>query len=125
MSKRAVNILKGVTSRSDLKLTCEERYEELVESFLQWPEVSQEGKGFGSQALKVKGKIFAMLNRDHLIVKLPKARAAELVATGEGEQFDPRRNGHLMKEWLVLSPTSDLDWHSLANEAKEFVASQK
>lgn len=92
---------------------------------MKWPEVSQEGKGFGSQALKVKGKIFAMLSGEKLVVKLPAARVAALVAAGEGEQFEPRRNGRLMKEWLVLNSNSNLDWYSLANEAKEFVSSQK
>ncbi|HET9979637.1 MAG TPA: hypothetical protein VFQ32_04300 [Ktedonobacterales bacterium] len=103
--------------------TPEERYESLVEEFLGDREVEQSGKGFGSDALKVRGKIFAMLSSDgRLVVKLPRQRVAALVASGDGERFDPRRDGRVMKEWLALVPTSRLDWPPLAREARAFVA---
>ncbi len=109
------------------KLAPEERYERLVEWFLSLPDtgISQEGKGFGASALKFNGKIFAMLAGGRLVVKLPKPRVAALVADGEGEQFDPRKDGRLMKEWLSLNPASPLDWQALAVEAREFIASKK
>jgi hypothetical protein len=78
---------------------------------------------FGSSALKVHDKIFAMLVRGRLIVKLPKSRVDTLVASDDGERFDPRHDGHLMKEWIVLDPSSSADWLSLATEAMTFVAS--
>ena len=103
--------------------TPEERYEALVEEFLGDREVEQSGKGFGATALKVRGKIFAMLSGGRLVVKLPRQRVDALVAAGEGERFDPRRDGRLMKEWLSLASTSPLDWLALAREARTFVAS--
>lgn len=65
-----------------------------------------------------------MLVRDRLVVKLPKARVDALVATGDGERYDPRQDGRLMKEWLVLNPNSQEDWLALSKEALEFVASK-
>jgi hypothetical protein len=84
------------------------------------PQPGQSNK-FGSSGLKVHGKIFAMLVRDRLVVKLPRRRVDALVGSEEGERFDPRHDGRLMQEWLVLSPTSALDWLTLAREAMAFV----
>ncbi len=65
-----------------------------------------------------------MLVRGRLVVKLPKSRVDGFIAAGDGERFDPRQDGRLMKEWLVLSPDSQQDWPALAREALEFVASK-
>jgi hypothetical protein len=101
----------------------EERFEQLAAGFLVDPEVT-EGTGFGSApGLRIKGKIFAMLVKDQLVVKLPKDRVAELVATGAGAQFDPG-HGRLMKEWASVAPDSSEDWERLAGEALKFVASR-
>lgn len=106
--------------------TPEERYAALVEEFLGDTDVEQSGKGFGSYALKVRGKIFAMLSsQGRLVVKLPRQRVDALVASGDGERFDPRRDGRVMKEWLALAPTSPLEWLPLAQEARAFVASTR
>jgi len=77
-------------------------------------------KGFGSSALKAKGKIFAMVSQGRLVVKLPAERVATLVEAGEGVNFDAGK-GRPMKEWLALSPGSALDWLTLSREAMEFV----
>ena len=43
---------------------------------------------FGSGALKVNGKIFAMLSsKGHFVAKLPAQRVASLDASGDGSQF--------------------------------------
>lgn len=106
-------------------ITPEERYVALVEEFLGERDVEQSGKGFGSDALKVRGKIFAMLSHSRLVVKLPRQRVDALVAAGEGERFDPRHDGRVMKEWLALAPTSQVEWLSLAREARAFVATTR
>ncbi len=105
-------------------ITPEDRYAALVDEFLGQPGVLQGGQGFGSQGLKVHGKIFAMLVRGRLVVKLPKAQVDALVAAGDGTRFDPRNDGRLMKEWLVLDPTTQDRWLSLAREALAFVGAQ-
>lgn len=98
----------------------EARYAALAEAFLADPGVTREGKGFGSDALKVRGRIFAMLVRGRLVVKLPRQRVDALIAAGDGRRFDPG-HGRLMKEWLSLEPASA----PLAREAMEFVASRR
>lgn len=110
--------------------TPEERFAALVAAFRDNPDVtSPDGpharKGFGSSGLKVHNKIFAMLAQGRLVVKLPRQRVDALIASGDGERFDPRRDGRLMKEWLALSPTSEQEWLPLAREALAFVASAK
>ena len=104
--------------------TPDERYAELAAVFLGRPGVTREGTGFGSSALKVGGSIFAMLSsRGQFVVKLPRGRVDDLVATGDGVRYDPG-HGRLMKEWLALEPGSSQDWVRLASEALEFVGSR-
>jgi hypothetical protein len=102
----------------------EERYALLVKAFLRKPGVTQDGKGFGSTALKVKGKIFALFSsRGEFVVKLPLRRVDELIAAGKGGRFDPG-HGRLMKEWLAVRSNSPEDWMRLANEALTFVSAK-
>jgi hypothetical protein len=107
--------------------TPEERFEALVGEFLGDPDVTppSRGRAFGSSALKVRQKIFAMLVRGQLVVKLPKTRVDALVESRDGERYDPRHDGRLMSEWITIEPTSKTEWVSLAREAMEFVGSKK
>lgn len=76
-------------------------------------------RGFGQGALKVGGKVFAMLSaKGEYVVKLPAARVAALAAENVGRPFEVR--GKAMKEWLVVT-SPKADWISLAREALKFV----
>jgi hypothetical protein len=94
----------------------------VVNAFAEDKQVTRdEDKGFGSGALKVNGKIFAMMtSQDKFVVKLPKERVDELVRANLGENFAPRP-GRLMKEWLVVFPTNNHLWIELAREAHHYV----
>jgi hypothetical protein len=70
--------------------------------------------------LSVNGKIFAMLGRGSLVVKLPKDRVDELVKAGKGVYFDPG-HGRLMKEWVSVE-VGAAPWVALAEEAHQFVS---
>ena len=112
---------------SHVPITPDERFATIVEAVLGNPNVtfgSPGRTGFGASALKVNDKIFAMLVKQKFVVKLPRQRVDALVATGDGERFDPG-HGRLMKEWLTVEPTSDEDWLPLALEAMEFVSSKQ
>src|SRR5258708_38890908 len=105
-------------------MTPDERYESLVKSILASSPATRigEGKGFGSTGqLKVDGKIFAMLVRGELVLKLPGNRVDALVAAGDGERFDAGKDKP-MREWFVLSINSRKSWLRLAKEAMELVA---
>ena len=71
------------------------------------------------------GREGVRLVRGQLVVKLPKPRVEALIASGDGERFDPRHDGRLMKEWITIDSTSEEEWLPLAREAMEFVASQR
>ena len=95
----------------------------VVEAFANDPDVTAPGagKGFGSGALTVGKKIFAMVSsRSEFVVKLPAGRVSELVAGGRGKYFDAGR-GKPMKEWLVVT-AGESTWIPLAREARKFVA---
>jgi TfoX/Sxy family transcriptional regulator of competence genes len=78
------------------------------------------GKMFSSSnVLSVNGKIFAMLVRGKLVVKLPKQRVDGLVAARAGTYFDPG-HGRLMKQWISI-PAAKANWVELAREALRFV----
>ncbi len=106
----------------------EQKYAKIVEALIKSPNVSQPigKKGFGSSGLYTHGKLFAFLStRREFIVKLPRERVDELVASGDGTRFDPRRDGRVMKEWLVLNSSSKVKWLPLAKEARKFVTAKK
>jgi TfoX/Sxy family transcriptional regulator of competence genes len=101
----------------------ESRYADLVGKMAGKSGVTNitEGKGFGSSGqLKVRGRIFAMLVRGELVLKLPRTRVDQLVESGEGTRFDAGK-GKPMREWFVLSPASTQRWLALAEEALKFV----
>lgn len=106
----------------------EQRFDELVAEYAGISGVSPPeahgSSGFGSAALKVDGRIFAMFVRGRLVLKLPRGRVDELVAAGEGVRFDANK-GTPMKEWLCLDPASRLVWRALSDEALAFVSKRR
>ena len=106
----------------------DQRFEEMVEALagvrgfkaiVAAYRAGKDGRSFGSNGLKVEGRIFAMGVRGNLVVKLPKARVAALVEAGHGEAFDPG-HGRKMKEWVVIEGDQP-SWLELAREAYAFV----
>jgi len=79
---------------------------------------------FGSSALRVRGRIFAMVTRGRLVLKLPAERVAELIDAGEGETYDAGK-GRPLKEWVSLEPGRQDNWLGLATEALKFVGSRR
>jgi hypothetical protein len=108
------------------------RFAPIVRAFRRDPALApildafEKGRGgpkFGSNGLKVKGKLFALLTQGTLVVKLPQERVAALVESRVGERFDPG-HGRLMKEWLAITSAS-ASWLDLAREAHDFVRGGK
>lgn len=82
-------------------------YQRVVDALSRDRRVNQgEGKGFGSGALKVSGRIFAMMTpKGQFVVKLAKQRVDELVSAGDGERFDPGR-GRPGSDYAPYRPSS-------------------
>lgn len=93
----------------------------IADAFAGDPDV-EVGKMFGSSGLKVRGKVFAMIVKGDLVVKLPKERVDALVASGRGAPFDPG-HGKVMREWVAIG-VGKAPWVGLAREACEFVRAQ-
>ena len=93
-------------------------FQAIADSFANDPRVGV-GKMFGSVALKVNGKVFAMLVRGELVVKLPQPRVHQFVNAGRGKAFDPG-HGKLMKEWLAVPGCAE-SWPEVVSDAYRFV----
>ena len=102
----------------------EQRFAELAKCYEGEPGVALPGdrgaQGFGASALRVDGKIFAMLSDERLVVKLPRQRVTALIAAGQGDAFDANK-GKPMKEWLRVADDANVDWRALSGEALAFV----
>src|SRR6188768_3900739 len=98
-------------------MTAEQRWAALVETMLADGAATYGSNGsqqaFGSTSLKTNGKIFAMLVKHRLVVKLDRRRVNELVEAGQGRRFDPG-HGRLQKEWLDVDSASDDLWWDFA-----------
>jgi hypothetical protein len=110
----------------ELEAAAATRWEALVAAMLADGRATYGNEGgpqraFGSTSLKTDGKIFAMLVKKRLVVKLSAGRVTELVDAGAGERFDPG-HGRIQKEWLSLASDDMDEWRALASEAEAFVA---
>jgi len=118
----------GVTFVSSMPAKADPRVARLMRAFGADPrlapvvaefEANKGGKKFGSNGLKVNGKLFALFTQGTLVVKLPSERVSALVRARVGTPFDPGR-GRLMKEWLTVAGAK-ASWIDLAKEAHDFV----
>lgn len=104
--------------------TAEEFFADLSVEQLTRPGVSG-GRIWHNEGLTANGKIFAMLVRGRLVVKLPATRAAGLIVAGDGVAFEPRP-GRPMRQWVVVEPPADpadeTGWRQLIDDAGRYVA---
>ncbi|MBI3580023.1 MAG: TfoX/Sxy family protein [Ignavibacteriales bacterium] len=96
-------------------------FDDIVSAMIKVRGVTQV-KMFGTVGLKFKGKVFAMVVKGKLVVKLSKERVEKMVNAGNGEYFDPG-HGRLMKEWVAVEATRSNSWLGLAKEAREYIGS--
>lgn len=91
-------------------------FDPIAERYLQRPDVDI-GAMFGSQGLRVRGKVFAFVGHlGGLVVKVPEARAGELVAEGAAQRMVMRDRP--MREWLTVDvEAGEQRWSELIGEA--------
>ncbi|HKE50017.1 MAG TPA: hypothetical protein VKE25_00765 [Actinomycetes bacterium] len=106
--------------------SAEDYFADLVDLLVSEPGVTppapagRAAQTFGSSALKVNNKIFAMLSGGRLVVKLPADRVRTLISADQGTTFDAGK-GTPMKEWLAVDPANHRAWEALSREALAFV----
>ncbi len=102
-------------------LTADAAFARVVDALGDEPGVQRPtgSRRFGARTLTVSGSVFAMLQGDHLVLKLPADRVAQLRAEGVGGPFGTGR-ARPMREWVtVLSDDEELCL-DLAREALAF-----
>jgi hypothetical protein len=118
-SAAARTVRRGETAIAKAETLADSRFAAVVRAFLGDRGVTYGGKGFGATALKLDGRIFAMLSSNgDFVVKLPRERVDELVGSGQARYFEPGR-GRRMKEWAAMTGDS-ARWLDLAREAYRF-----
>jgi hypothetical protein len=81
-----------------------------------------EGTMMGHQCLRTAGGGFvATVERGSgsLVVKLPKARVAALIETGEGQPFAPA--GKVFSEWVAIPTFDEQEWTAHIEASLAFV----
>ncbi len=99
------------------------RFWDVAEPFLGSGRVD-EGTMMGHHCLRAPGGGFvATVHRatGDLVVKLPKARVADLIDAGEGAAFAPA--GKVFREWVAIADGTDERWAELIEESIAFVGS--
>jgi hypothetical protein len=81
----------------------------------------EEGWMLHSPGLRTGGRFYGFASAEALVVKLPAARVAELIADGRGGPCSPRP-GHPMREWVVIPTPDEQACLSYLLEARAFVA---
>jgi hypothetical protein len=95
---------------------------ELIEELQHEDPRVEEGTIMGGRCARVAGEFLGLVDfkGSGLVVKLPKARVAELIEQGHGQPFAPA--GKVFKEWVSIPQRDRRRWRSLLNEAIAFVA---
>ncbi|MBI3742673.1 MAG: hypothetical protein HY261_00090 [Chloroflexi bacterium] len=80
-----------------------------------------EGTIMNGRCLRVGKEFLALVDykSSGLVVKLPKARVAELIGSGVGQPFAPA--GRAFKEWLSVPNPDRRRWLALLREGVAFV----
>ncbi|WP_292900441.1 TfoX/Sxy family protein [Microbacterium sp.] len=78
------------------------------------------GRMFGTEGLRVRGKVFAFVTHNgSLVVKLPEERIGELIDDGVAGPMIMR--GRPLREWAEVPISSSATWEPLVDEARAFV----
>ncbi len=82
-----------------------------------------EGTIMNGRCLRVGKEFLALVDYkgSGLVVKLPKARVAELIEAGQGQPFAPAKR--VFREWLSVPEPNRRRWRSLLREGVEYVGS--
>jgi hypothetical protein len=96
-----------------------ELYEELTDDLLYDPAIGR-ATMMGYPCVRLAGRFLASYDdkADRLVVKLPRERVSELLASGDGDAFAPA--GKVFREWVSVARTDRELWRALLAEAADF-----
>jgi len=102
--------------------TDEELFWELIDELQTADPRVEEGTIMGGRCARVAGEFLGLVDfkGSGLVVKLPKARVAELIEQGHGQPFAPA--GKVFQEWVSIPERDRRRWRSLLQEGIAFVA---
>ena len=75
--------------------------------------------GRGAQGIKQGKKLIVMFMKGDLLVNLTEKRVSEIIASGEGEPYDPG-TGKAMKNWVRITEARRDLWIKYGEEAKRY-----
>ena len=104
-----------------MHMTDDEILNEIAVQLAPEPQVST-GKWFGKPCLKVRGRVFGALWGDDVAFKLTGDAHTEALRIEGARLFDPRGQGHPMKEWVQIPKSQSPVWTHFARLACEYVA---
>ncbi|MEV6635428.1 TfoX/Sxy family protein [Actinoplanes sp. NPDC051470] len=98
----------------------DKRLEALADPYLQRPGVDW-GRMFSTIGLRVRGKIFGLVNHaGNLMVKIPATRADTLESTGAATRMTMA--GKIMREWVEMPyDAGEEAWRTLLDEAYTYL----
>jgi TfoX/Sxy family transcriptional regulator of competence genes len=98
----------------------DKRLDALSAAYLQRSDVDW-GRMFSTTGLRVRGKVFGLVNHDgHLMVKIPAARADELESEGAAARIVMR--GRVLRKWVEMPyRAGEQAWRELLAEAFAFL----
>jgi hypothetical protein len=100
-----------------------ETLNEIANSFTPNQQV-QVSKWYGKPCLKSQNKVFVVLWGKTLAFKLTGTNHAKALALPKARLFDPRGNGHAMKEWVQLDAASASAVQDIAKQAYAYAVKQ-
>ena len=105
-----------------MRSTDEAVFWELIEELQLEDSRVEEGTIMGGRCARVSGEFLGLVDfkGSGMVVKLPRARVAELIEQGHGQPFAPA--GRVFKEWVAIPKRDRRRWRSLLREGIAFVA---
>jgi hypothetical protein len=109
-----------MTNDADTREQAHAIFDPIADRYLERPDVDF-GPMFGSQGLRVRGKVFTFVGHlGGLVVKVPEERATDVVAQGIAERMVIR--DRTMREWLTVDVDAGAQrWDDLIGEAFAYV----
>jgi TfoX/Sxy family transcriptional regulator of competence genes len=99
----------------------DDQFREICERLLASDPQIELKHAFSSPGLRYDDKIFAMLVKGELVVKLAAGRCEELASDGAARPFT--MGDRAMREWVVVGSAREFEWDGLADEALAYARS--